>query len=290
MHLELKFNTNNDKVVLISQVLTLLDAKSICYTDNSNKPILEPKVNTTPFWDFVTIRVLFAINIDITKIKLLLKKEFAIDELDVKTIADENWEDSYKKHFKITNFNNKLMLIPLWEKNKSLNIPKGAKTVYLDPGLAFGSGTHQTTRLCLEYLAKYPPQDITVIDYGSGSGILAISASKLGAKKVIAIDYDPQALIASNNNANINNVDIIVLNSEKSTNYKCDLLIANILTNTIISLKARFLKLLKPKSKILLTGILREQKELVKNTYNNYFDFNYEETKDEWCLLVGERK
>jgi ribosomal protein L11 methyltransferase len=163
----------------------------------------------------------------------------------------------------------------------------------MDPGLAFGTGSHQTTSLCLEYLDNNPPKNIDVIDFGCGTGILAIAAAKLGALRVLAIDNDPQAVISSKDNVINNQCESIIktIHSEDEIDLEgCDLLIANILTNPLINLAPTFAALVNPDGKLLLSGILKKQVDRVVDCYSEYFN-NLELTNiDEWFRVTGTRK
>jgi ribosomal protein L11 methyltransferase len=158
----------------------------------------------------------------------------------------------------------------------------------MDPGLAFGTGTHQTTHLCLEYLDSYPPKNLRVIDYGTGTGILAIAAKKLGALEVTAIDNDPQAVLATLENAKRNQIKIQVLHTDNEGSLApTDLLIANILANPLMDLCVHFSTLVKTGGRLVLSGILHTQIEAVLLVYGQYFEQLSVTQKDDWCCLNG---
>ncbi|WP_201340261.1 50S ribosomal protein L11 methyltransferase [Isorropodon fossajaponicum symbiont] len=161
----------------------------------------------------------------------------------------------------------------IWEDASTL--PKEAVIIDMNPGLAFGTGTHQTTDLCLQYLDQNPPKNLTVIDYGTGTGVLAIAAAKLGEKEVIAIDNGPQAVLATTNNIQTNHVD---------------LLIANILANPLVGLCEHFSRRIKSGGKIVLSGILQDQVEIILDTYGHYFLTLSVKQKGDWCCVDGIRK
>jgi ribosomal protein L11 methyltransferase len=172
-------------------------------------------------------------------------------------------------------------------------LPEDAIVIDMDPGLAFGTGTHQTTDLCLQYLDENPPIDQTVIDYGSGTGVLAIAAVKLGASQAVAVDNDPQAVLSTIDNVRINQVDeyIKVLHTDdEGVLNKVDLLIANILANPLVGLCEHFSALVKSGGKITLSGILQEQLEMVLEAYNENFSDLKVKQKDDWCRVDGIRK
>ena len=162
----------------------------------------------------------------------------------------------------------------------------------MDPGLAFGTGTHQTTSLCLEFLDENPPIGLTAIDFGCGTGILAIAAAKLGAKKVSAIDNDPQAITASLENVRNNNCQDVVKTFHTAEKFKykpCDLLMANILANPIIELEPLFSELVKPNGTILLSGILEEQVKKVIDCYSKNFNNIKTDNKSAWFRISASR-
>jgi len=161
--------------------------------------------------------------------------------------------------------------------------------VHMDPGMAFGTGTHATTALCLEWLDAQPPVSRSVIDYGCGSGILAIAAHKLGAAHVTAVDIDPQALLATQENARRNGCDIEVLHPEALGTRSADLVIANILANPLIELAADISLRVHSGGQLVMTGILAEQAEAVMAAYVDWFEFAVPVCREEWVLLEGER-
>ena len=169
--------------------------------------------------------------------------------------------------------------------------PQGVN-ILLDPGLAFGTGTHPTTALCLEWLDANPPTDARVVDYGCGSGILALAAAKLGARKVHAVDIDPQALLATTQNAAANAVAgvIEVCLPEKMLLGQCDLVLANILAGPLQNLAPRFADLLRPGGALVLAGLLDAQASELITAYESWFQFDAPQTRVGWTRLVAHRK
>jgi ribosomal protein L11 methyltransferase len=161
----------------------------------------------------------------------------------------------------------------------------------LDPGLAFGTGTHPTTALCLEWLDAQDLHDKSVIDYGCGSGILAIAAAKLGARRIWAVDYDPQALTATANNAGANDVDrhISIHAPEALPEVTADVLLANILFGPLLELAPRFARLVRPGGKLVLSGILNDQTSALMEKYGAWFNMEPATTREEWVRLSGQR-
>ena len=187
-------------------------------------------------------------------------------------------------------FGKNLWVCPSWDAIKVSS--KDAIVINMDPGLAFGTGTHQTTSLCLEFLDENPPIALTAIDFGCGTGILAIAAAKLGAIRVTAIDNDPQAVTSSSKNVKKNHCEDIVKTFHSDENFKykpCDLLMANILANPIIELEPLFSELVKPNGTILLSGILEEQVEKVIDCYSKNFNNIKTDNKSEWFRISASR-
>jgi ribosomal protein L11 methyltransferase len=187
-------------------------------------------------------------------------------------------------------FGENLWVCPSWE--SQAEIPSDAIIINMDPGLAFGTGSHQTTSLCLEYLDNNPPKNIEVIDFGCGTGILAIAAAKLGASRVLAIDNDPQAIISSKDNVINNQCESIIksIHSDDEIDFEgCDLLIANILINPLIELAPRFAALVNLDGELLLSGILKKQVDRVVDCYSEYFTNLEVSNIDEWYRVTGRR-
>jgi len=207
-------------------------------------------------------------------------------KLIIQKLDNQNWIENYQRNFKPIKFGRKLWVIPSWNKN-----PPMSEIIQLrmDPGMAFGSGSHETTHLCLEYLDENSPNNISVLDYGCGSGILGIAALLLGASEVIAVDIDPQALIAAKENSKVNNVSekIIVTSPNDLSNLgvKVDFLIANIFSKSLIRLKNEFYNLLNRKGLIVLSGILEEQLDEVITFYESSFELTKVRKKNKWCLI-----
>jgi ribosomal protein L11 methyltransferase len=294
-YLQLTFHTTTPHVPLITQLLNLLEAKAVTWQDDADEPVLEPALNTTPLWSQTKITGLFDANCDLEKIANFICAQVgdaAITQYEITSVPDENWERSWMKDFHPMQFGKNLWICP-----STMTPPDpDAVTIILDPGLAFGTGTHPTTALCLEWLDANPPKNKTVIDYGCGSGILALAALKLGAKEVWAIDHDEQALQATRENALRNRLDLDQLHiafpsgipSENS--LKADCLLANILANPLIELAAYFSTLLKASGKIVLSGILENQTEEICKFYQKYFDLEKPVVLNGWVRVEGKLK
>ena len=288
---QISFEVNKLEADLASEVLMGLGSISITYSDAHDDAIYEPPLGETPLWEFTRITALFKPEVSTQKIIDSLGKICNIKVDDTFKIQDKIWEEECQKDFPSMQFGKNLWVCPSWESKHS--IPSDAIVINMDPGLAFGTGTHQTTSLCLEFLAENPPNSLDVIDFGCGTGILAIAAAKLGAKRVLAIDNDPQAVTASTENAEKNNCSDVIktFHSDEKIEYeKCDLLMANILAKPLVELQTLFSKIVKPNGTILLSGILEHQIEKIIDCYSQNFNNFKISNKNEWYRISASRK
>ena len=289
--MQITVEINKDQVDFVSEILTGLDCLSVTFSDTYDNAIFEPPVGKTPLWQDTTIKALFDKDIDQAHVQDVLLQLCQIENTSFELLKDRVWEDECKKDFHAMRFGQRLWICPSWEDASKLS--DDAVVINMDPGLAFGTGTHQTTDLCLQYLDKNPPINQNVIDYGSGTGVLAIAAVKLGAKKAIAIDNDPQAVLATIDNVKANHAEdwVTVLHSDEEKQLdKVDLLVANILANPLVGLCQHFSELIKSGGKITLSGILQEQLDMVLEAYSENFGDLKVKQKDEWCRVDGVRK
>ena len=289
--MQITVEINKDQADFVSEILMGLDCLSVTFSDTYDNAIFEPPVGKTPLWQDTTIKALFDKDVDQAHVQSVLLQLCQIENTSFELLKDRVWEDECKKDFHAMRFGQRLWICPSWEDASKLS--DDAVVINMDPGLAFGTGTHQTTDLCLQYLDKNPPINQNVIDYGSGTGVLAIAAVKLGAKKAIAIDNDPQAVLATIDNVKANHAEdwVTVLHSDKEKQLdKVDLLIANILANPLVGLCQHFSELIKSGGKITLSGILQEQLDMVLEAYGEYFSCLEVTQKDQWCRVDGIRK
>jgi ribosomal protein L11 methyltransferase len=267
-------------------------ASSITLEDEGDDPVLEPLPGTTPLWPRVRLKALFDSEIDTNQLLLSLAAEFGeeLSQARFETLADRAWEREWLKDFKPMRFGQRLWICPGGQ------LPTAeqptAVMIELDPGLAFGTGTHPTTALCLEWLDAADVIGKRVIDYGCGSGILAIAAAKLGAAHVSAVDLDPQALIATRDNAERNGVAHLITPQlvEGASLAPVDILLANILAGPLESLAPTFASLVSAGGRLVLSGILRNQAEAVATTYAPWFDIAPAVVRDDWARLDGVRR
>jgi ribosomal protein L11 methyltransferase len=289
--MQMTLKTSKQQADFVSEVLMGLDSVSVTFSDTFDEAIFEPKVGETPLWQNVTITALFAVGTDEDYVKDALQKICNINAVSFALLKDRVWEDECKKDFIAMQFGQRLWVCPSWEDSRQL--PNDAVIIKMDPGLAFGTGTHQTTDLCLQYLDENPPINQTVIDYGSGTGILAIAAVKLGASQAICVDNDSQAVMATRSNIDDNQLQsqIIVWHADEEGQLeKVDLMIANILAKPLVGLCEHLSRLVKSDGRIVLSGILHEQVGIILATYGEYFSALTVVQKDDWCRVNGVRK
>ncbi|MDC0534460.1 50S ribosomal protein L11 methyltransferase [Francisellaceae bacterium] len=290
---EITIPATNSELENIENTLLNLGACSVTLKDAEDQPILEPAVGDTPVWDKLLITALFTEDFNLNKIEKAIIKSFP--NIDHKSISnrefpDQDWERSWMDDFHPMKFGSRLWICPSWK-----NPPQAdAINIILDPGLAFGTGTHPTTSLCLEWLDQNINTPDLVVDYGCGSGVLAIAALKLGAKKAIGIDNDPQAIIASKDNNHKNGIpeDLfkLYLPDDQPEHIQSDVLIANILAMPLISLIDTICSKLKPNGKIALSGILAEQADDVAQAYSKYCHIENIKQLEDWVIITGIKK
>lgn len=272
----------------ISEELEESGALSIMLTDKNDNPVLEPEPGTTPLWPEVIIHALYAQAEEAQHSRNHLAQTRPSLECSIEVLPDKDWERAWMDDFKPQQFGSRLWICPTWHTPPE---PQ-AVNLMLDPGLAFGTGTHPTTSLCLTWLEQAELADKNIIDYGCGSGILSLAAVKLGAQHVLAVDIDPQALQATQNNALTNQIteQQLSISMPETLQTPVDLIIANILLAPLMSLNDRFYQLLNPGSALVVSGILTEQTDLLIKTYEPLFSHIDSHHLDGWSLLVFARK
>lgn len=288
---QISFEAQKSEVDLVSEVLMGMGSVSITLSDSQEDDIYEPPVGTTPLWEKVTVTALFPSEVSKESLAKTILEICHINISDAFSLKDKVWEKECQKDFPAMQFGKKLWVCPSWDIKPQLSTE--SIVIEMDPGLAFGTGTHQTTSLCLEYLDENPPKNLDVIDFGCGTGILAIAAAKLNANSVLAIDNDPQAVIASQGNVINNRCDEIINtihSTDQDNSSRCDLLMANILANPIIELEPLFSEFLNSNGTILLSGILGGQVEKVVQRYSKNFTDIKLANKDEWYRISATRK
>lgn len=274
----------------VEQALMANGALAISLTDAGDDPILEPAPGDTPLWTDTRVCALFAADTDFRRLRRELCHELEIESLPdnyVETLADRAWEREWMKDFRPMRFGRRLWVCPTDMQVDATD----ALVIKLDPGLAFGTGTHPTTALCLTWIEKHDFCDRRALDLGCGSGILTIAALKLGAAHVDAIDIDLQALAATRQNADRNGVgDRVQTDVEvHSANGLYDVVIANILAGTLTDLADRIVGALKPGGSLVLSGILTEQAASVAGVYRDFIKFDAPAHLEGWTRLSGTR-
>jgi len=288
-YIKLSITTDPNHAETLSEALINLGALSVSLQDAEDEPIFQIQPGETPLWQNTKVDALFEKGTAIeTIIKALQSEKTDYSNLNfyIETIEDQDWVRLTQQHFHPKQFGDNLWIIPAWEHN--IDLP--GTIVKIDPGLAFGTGTHPTTALCLTWLDQQPPHHKTVIDYGCGSGILSLAALALGADKVYAIDHDEQALIATVNNAKLNNFyrseKLTVMPAKSCHDIQADLVIANILANPLIELAPTLIALLKPNATLVLSGILENEVTSIVNVYKSYCQPIDTTIADGWARLV----
>ena len=271
-------------------LLEELGAVAVWFRDAGDEPILEPALGETPIWSQSRVTGLFNANANLDDVINQITTSLAPATLPPwrsSALEDKDWEREWMDNYHPIRFGKRLWIVPSWRSAPEAD----AINILLDPGLAFGTGTHETTALCLEWLDEHVQPGISAIDFGCGSGILAVAAMKLGAAHVTAVDNDPQALTATRANAEKNGVldDIHVIAPTTDEIEPVDLLIANILALPLIELASYFATLVKPGGHIILSGILLQQADDVAQTYRNWFEMQPAVAKGDWIRLSGTR-
>lgn len=288
--LRITLECHADYVESLSHLFEQFDAIAICSEAQSNEQLFAGVDEDPVYWHRTAISALYDESIDLDILLACARNRIGTENLlgsRVEAVADQNWSEAHKAEHDAMVFAERLCIRPSWVQ-ASQNYPA---TLILDPGLAFGSGKHATTALCLEWLAAQELGAKQVIDYGCGSGILALAAAKLGAALVYAVDIDPQALVATQANANNNELrhKLVVSAVESVILPAVDVLIANILLNPLIELAPRISALVRDKGKLVLSGILAVQAEECLAAYSPWFTMAAPVFQDEWALLEGTR-
>ena len=288
---QISVQCSDDELEQTEAHLLSLGAVSITLCDAQDNPIYEPLPGDTPVWQHSIMTGLFEQGQQIEDLYnnlLELLPDHQAVTAGRSALEDQDWERVHLQHFKPIRCADNLWIVPSW-----LQPPDPAAiNIQLDPGLAFGTGSHPTTALCLAWMAHKNFNNQSVIDYGCGSGILSIAACKLGAKQVFGVDIDPQAVDASIDNARRNGIEPNLLQVSLASNFnsdRVDLLIANILSGPLVELAPKLAGMIKPGGKILLSGILKTQLNDIKCAYQSYFDLDPESVREDWVRITGTR-
>ena len=271
----------------LSDLLELCGALSVTFTDQYDDPILEPEPGTVPLWPHIVMQALYPVDMDVSSIIDIVSQQYPATLCILENIVAQNWERVCLDAFIPKCFGKRLWICPSW------STPPHAEAVniVLDPGLAFGTGSHPTTGLCLTWLDQANITNKTLIDYGCGSGILSIAALKLGASHAYAVDIDEQALTATASNAAINQIasEKLTVTYPHTLNQPVDLIIANILLSPLLDLKHSFYRLLHPHGILTVSGILANQVSQLEEVYQPHFSLLSSEIEHDWALLEFEK-
>ncbi|MCY4043449.1 MAG: 50S ribosomal protein L11 methyltransferase [Cellvibrionales bacterium] len=262
-------------------------ALSITLEDAADQPILEPDLDQTPFWDDLILTALFDAHVDGEQVLAHLENTlpFPLPAAKVEILEDKDWIKAWEENYQPIQMTDKLWICPSWKTPPVAN----AINLMLDPGLAFGTGTHPTTSLCLKAIGNMDLTGKTFIDFGCGSGILAIAALLLGAKQGTAVDHDPQAVRSTECNSEKNSILANQLRIGLSTELAlapCDIMLANILASPLISLADQLASLTKPSGTLILSGLLADQQAAVIAAYPQV-NFHTVQQEGDWICLIG---
>ena len=285
---QIEFNIAKDDLAETEKILESYQPLSISMQGFGEEKIYEPLPGEMPIWEKIRVKAMYQNMKNLSDLENEIINKTNIKILDnkvIKAIGKKDWQEEWIQSSKPMRFGKKLWIYP----DHLIDNLEGKVCVNLNPGLAFGTGSHPTTRLCLEWLEKSNLDQKSVLDYGCGSGILAISAIKLGAKCVTAIDLDPQAVIASKNNAEKNHVqqEIEITDNNKTIEKNFNIIVANILAKPLIELAPYFYKKLNKEGAICLSGILEGQINIIKDAYLKYFNLSEIKIKDGWVMMSG---
>ena len=290
--LQLRFDTRPDTVAGLEERMLATGSVAVTMEDNADQPVLEPAVGETPLWGQIRLTGLYPADTDMAAVlQTFTDEQLAAGNYRVEILEDKDWEREWMQHYQPMRFGRRLWVCPSW-----LEPPEpDAINLLLDPGLAFGTGTHPTTALCLAELDSMALEGQTVVDYGCGSGILAVAALKLGAASLLGVDNDPQALAASRDNARRNRIDESRFElalpgafDQQRWERRADTVIANILAGPQVELSAVLLQFLKPGGTLLLSGLLDSQANTLLEHYAGPVALAVAAEKDGWVCLRGE--
>jgi len=297
--LQIELLANPETLPEVEQALTACGAVSITLVSDVHEPVLEPNPGETPLWSSVRVQALYPLDVDMAEVRQGLAKLPSqwLAELEISFVGVEDWQNALRTHTVDHLFAGRLWLLPKDADVAPSKVALGKNVVELrlDPGLAFGSGSHPTTRLCLEWIARHVNAGDRVLDFGCGSGVLGIAAALLGAA-VVAVDHDQQAIVATGENAAYNGLkagEVVVLSTDDwrpdAHAASFDVIVANILAAPLKSLALTFEQVAAPNAAIVLSGVLSEQVGEVIACYART-DFGPAEIEDGWACLSGKRQ
>lgn len=287
--IQIRINATAKTADKVSNMLLGRGAQAVTFMDAKDVPVYEPMPGETPLWGETEVMGLFDAETDPAPTIAFFQQIFGENVgYKVEQLEDKDWVREWMDHFHPMQFGERLWICPSWR-----DVPNpDAVNVMLDPGLAFGTGTHPTTALCLQWLDGLDLAGKTVVDFGCGSGILGIAALKLGAARVIGIDIDPQAIQASRDNAARNGVADqieLYLPADQPQDVEADVVVANILAGPLRELAPLIAGHGKPSSLMALSGVLESQAPELETIYGQWFEMDPTAVKEEWCRLSGRK-
>jgi ribosomal protein L11 methyltransferase len=286
--LELSVLVARRHVALVDDLLQNEPVLALTYSEPAaEEPVLEPAVGDTPLWPSVRVTALLpgdTLPAPLCNLLSLLPGVDRAEQVSFRRVEDQAWERAWLERFEPMRFGKELWVVP-----GGMEAPAAGHIVKLDPGLAFGTGTHPTTRLCLEWIDGQDLEGRTVVDYGCGSGVLGIAAAVKGARRVICVDHDPQALTATRGNAEDNGVSqrVVALGADEFTRASADVVLANILAAPLIELAPVLLRALSANGRLVLSGILEAQADEVIDAYQHGLTKIERNSRDGWVCLHG---
>ena len=294
--LQIKLEINPDSAERYEDILLEAGCAAVTYQDSEDQPIFEPDLGTTPLWQRTTISGLFDTDYDMAATEAFIReahstifKNSDFPTFSAEILEDKDWEREWMKNYHPMQFGQRLWICPSWREAPDPN----AVNLMLDPGLAFGTGTHPTTALCLEWLDAQTLEGKKVTDYGCGSGILGIAALLLGADHVIAVDIDIQAIQATRDNLGRNKLSDDRLDAylpESAPRAATDVLVANILAGPLVELAPTLAERVKPGGLLALSGLLIHQADEIIQAYSPWFDLDPVAEREEWIRVTGVKR
>ncbi|MFK8042328.1 50S ribosomal protein L11 methyltransferase [Congregibacter sp.] len=288
--LQLRMDCGKANAAALEEALLAAGALSVTLEDREDEPLLEPAVGATPLWQAIRITGLFMADADMDAVLATLSDLDVASTARVEILEDKDWEREWMQHYEPMRFGERVWICPSWKEPPEPN----AINLLLDPGLAFGTGTHPTTAMCLTALDSMSLKDKRVVDFGCGSGILGIAALRLGAVELLAVDNDPQALVATADNANRNGVHADQLEIALPGNFasdewqaSTDLVLANILAGPLAALSDELCDFLAPGGQLVLAGLLDTQADALIKHYAPRLQLSVLHQQAEWVCLGG---
>ncbi len=290
--MQVRFHASADQVKALENALLACGALSVTLQDDADQPILEPELGTTPIWDNTQVIGLFDANRNSAELSEDLAQAYRdeggneLPRHKTELVEDKDWVRAWMDDYHPMPFGERLWVCPSWREPPQPD----AVNLLLDPGLAFGTGTHPTTALCLSFLDREVTGGELIVDYGCGSGILGIAALLLGADHMIGTDIDPQALTATRDNAGRNGISADryqVYLPEQTPAVEADITVANILAGPLVALGPHIASLTRRGGKLALSGLLAEQADEVSAAYSQWFRMEAPRQQGDWVILTG---